>query len=152
MNQIKLESRAMPVACLAPPLTDSKLEQYRGIITKSSEGPVKDAATKLLVCVETWWNLPESKRTDGPRLKLLHRPTQGQERVEKTIELVPIEKDHQKTLYDLIPWDYELNAMDALFDSVPNDTQKELRDAAFHLLWFVRELNLDREPLTADKL
>jgi hypothetical protein len=28
----------------------------------------------------------------------------------------------------------------------------ELRNAAFHLLWFCKELTLDREPLTVDKL
>jgi hypothetical protein len=41
-----------------------------------------------------------------------------------------------------------------LLDTLPSDTpsQKSLRDAAFHLLWHVVELDKDREPITADKL
>lgn len=29
-------------------------------------------------------------------------------------------------------------------------SNKPLRDADFHLLWFVKELNKDREPITND--
>lgn len=151
MGEMKLEGRAMPTVCFAPPLSDEKLTEYKTAIAEAT-GPVNDAGTKLLACVEVWWNLPDSKRNDGSRLKLFHRSGQGTDRAEKVIELVPLEKEHQKSLYDLIPWDYELDAMEALFNTIPNDSQKKLRDTVFHLLWFVRELNLDREPVTADKL
>lgn len=151
-NEVRVEAKSMPVACLAPALTDEKLSKYNSLFDGAEAGPVKDAAMKLLACVSAWWALPDSKRTDGNRLKFFHKSEEEQERTERTVELVPLEKEHQKSLYDLIPWDYELVALDTLFDTIPNDTQKELRDAAFHLLWFVKELNLDREPLTADKL
>lgn len=151
-NEVKVEAKPMPVACLAPALTDEKLFRYTEVVKETPAGPIRDALTVLLACVYEWWRLPDSKRTDGNRLKFFHKGEGEQERTERTVELVPLEKDHQKSLYDLIPWDYELAALDTLFDTIPNDTQKELRDAAFHLLWFVKELNLDREPLTLDKL
>lgn len=40
------------------------------------------------------------------------------------------------------------------YESIPYPTPEPtpLRNCAFHLLWFVRELDLDREPLTSDQL
>jgi hypothetical protein len=51
----------------------------------------------------------------------------------------------------VVPWRYEIEAMQRLFDGI-DPAEKELRDAAFHLLWFVTELERDREPVTNDKL
>lgn len=122
----------------APPLTDDALARYADI-AKSATAPVQDAMTKLLSCVSTWWNLPESNGTTTTP----HSSGRG--------TIIPLDGVIAKTLYDLIPWEHELDAIQSLFDRI-DPSQKDLRNAAFHLLWHVKELNQDREPVTADKL
>ncbi len=143
----------------APPLTDEKLAAY-GVLAASAPGPVKDAMTELLACCEKWWNLPEP---NGTAVRP-HPVGVG--------AIVSLQENHAKELSDLIPWTHELKAMQELFDALPSGSTsgeevltdgvrwavvtdpeaKALRDAAFHLLWHVKELDLDREPLTADQL
>lgn len=170
----ELKTDAMPVACFAPPLTDELIARYEAIVAKCrafdttglpnaiSDGESSfavsaddwhaaaaewtDALDKLLACVKLWWELPESTGTaDDQKLKIRHR---GKDVRVKITALTP---DLVKQLWDAVPWAYELNAMQALFDTIP-DESKVLRDAAFHLLWYVKELEKDREPLTADRL
>lgn len=121
----------------APQLTDESLASYKEL--KPADGPVGDAMETLLKCVEKWWDLPESQGTEITR----HPVGRG--------VIVPLEDSIAKTLWDLIPWDHELNAIQQLFDTI-DSKNAELRNAAFHLLWFVKELNLDREPMTNDLL
>jgi hypothetical protein len=137
----------MPVACFAPALTDETLAAYRTLVAglPASRGDVKDAMAECLAAVEAWWALPESKRKDVTRFTML---VKGEE---TAVPFTPLEKAHQASLFDLIPWPYELDAMQALFDTIPA-ADKALRDAAFHLLWHARELCLDREPATQDAL
>lgn len=52
-------------------------------------------------------------------------------------------------LYDVVPWDYECDAMAGVFETIPPGPT---RNAAFHLLWYARELTIDRVPITKDKL
>ena len=139
----------IPVACFAPPLTDKLLASYRGLIDGlgPDQAEVKDALQQCLRCVEAWWALPESKRQDGARFKTLHR---GQE---ITYHAQPLEAEHVRALWDVTPWMKELNLLSnaqdtGLFDGLEGD----LRNAAFHLLWHAKEITLDREPLTSDKL
>lgn len=122
----------------APPLTDELLASYRSL--KPTDGPVGDALETLLKCVEKWWELPESQGTAVRR----HPVGVG--------TIVPLEQNIADALWDLIPWDHELNAIQSLFDTIDATSSKPLRDAAFHLLWFVKELNNDREPMTNDLL
>jgi hypothetical protein len=51
-----------------------------------------------------------------------------------------------------IPWKHELDMYATLFDGIDARTDKETRDAAFHLLWYGYEFWADREPMTSDKL
>lgn len=138
----------LPVACFAPPLTDELLADYHALIRDLPEGEIAAAMHACMTACLAWWQIPESQRTDGPKITLRH---QG---VTKVITVTPLEDDQVKQLWDAVPWSYECNAIQALFDTLPNDTppQKQLRDAAFHLLWHAKELAHDREPLTADKL
>jgi len=137
----------IPVACFAPPLTDEKLAEYQMLIDGLEPSPVKDVMDECMAAVKLWWELPESARKDGKQWKLLHRGK------ETSYDETPLEKEHVKALWAAVPWMYELTAMEAILDALPNDTKgKPLRDAAFHLLWFAKELTLDREPLTMDKL
>lgn len=132
----------------APPLTDELLTKYKHLFYALPAGRVKDACDKLVACCEAWWALPESSLggTPHPSGRAL---------------AVPLEDDHKKKLYDLIPWSRrsngrgepdELEAIGDVLETISNETQKELRDAAHHLLWHVHELDLDREPITRDKL
>lgn len=144
------EKPNLPVACFAPPLTDDLLRSYRLLADglPDSQGDVRDAMRECLKAVETWWNLPESSgnhRHDGDLL-ITHK---GQEAL---VPVVGLSEELKAKLWDSIPWDYEIDSMDKLFEGIDPVADKPLRDAAFHLLWHVKELNLNREPLTQDVL
>lgn len=121
----------------APPLSDEKLGEYAAFIEKLDGSPVKDAMASLLACVRAWWELPEPVETAQSK----HPSGRG--------TIVRLQNDHAKALWDLIPWKHELDSIQSLFDGIK---ETAIRNAAFHLLWHVRELDLDREPLTNDKL
>ena len=122
----------------APPFTDQKLDAYKAL-AESAAPEIKDAMLVLHHCVAKWWNLPESTGAGKP-----HASGRGL--------MVPLDDSIKADLDDHIPWPKELAAYGQLFESISNETHKPLRDAAFHLLWGVQELNLDREPMTTDKL
>lgn len=145
MPRPEVKTERLPAVCFAPALTDEKLVNYRIAADLLGLSPIKDALNECLKAIEAWWKLPDSTREDVDRFRIKH---QG---ADKTFSVVPLEEKHIKELWELVPWDYELNAMQSLFDGIPSE-QKELRDMAFHILWHARELCLDREPLTQDKL
>lgn len=120
----------------APPLSDEKLAAYEGIAATASP-EVKDAMGTLQACVRKWWALPDSTGVN----RTPHPSGRG--------AIIPLDDHIAKELWDSIPWTHELNAIQGLFDGIPSD-QTELRNAAFHLLWHVKELDLDREPITND--
>lgn len=120
----------------APPLSDDKLASISAIAAAASP-PIKDAMTTLLACVTAWWELPYS----GSAGSQPHPSGVG--------TIIPLDEPIAAALEPTIPWPHELDAIQGLFDGIPAE-QQELRDAAFHLLWHVRELDLDREPITND--
>lgn len=130
----------------APPLTDAKLAAYRDLIDALPPSAVRDALDTLHKCCAEWWELPESSGTETRP----HAVGIG--------TVVDLDEPSKTALYDLIPWAHELNAMGGWTDATGyhaglfDDLRGELRDAAFHLLWHVKELDLDREPITNDKL
>lgn len=143
-----MDSNTIPVACFAQPLTDETLANYAALVAGLPASETKDAMQDCLACVSAWWALPESTRTDGSRLQIMH----GGKSVEYSI--VPLEKEHIEQLWNVTPWDRELNTLSNATDTGLFDllTDKTLRDAAFHLLWHTKEITRDREPLTIDKL
>lgn len=148
MPAVKMHSKPLPVACFAPPLTDETLARYRELVGQYA-GPVevKDALASLLACVSAWWELPESKPGDAPKLAIKHRGK------DITVPVVPLEEQHVKALDPVTPWMRELDTLSnreatGLFDGLTGP----LRDAAFSLLWHAKELTLGREPITQDKL
>lgn len=152
MAQASIQSAAaFPVACFAPPLSDEKLARYRALANEPGDALTREqreAFAELLLCVEKWWNLPESTRRDGRKFRVKHRGT------EIDVQETPLTADLVKELWDVTPYARELKtltneAASGLFDSLPAG---ELRDAAMHLVWHAMELTLDREPLTQDKL
>jgi hypothetical protein len=121
----------------APPLTDETLARYRAVIDGLDErSPVRGAMADLLACAAAWWAQPESTGAGRP-----HGSGRG-----TVVSLDPAVAD---ALWDAVPWPHECDAMQALFDGL---APGEVRDAAFHLLWFAKELTQDREPISADKL
>lgn len=129
---------AFPGGSFAPPLSDALLAAYEALATSASP-EIKDAMQKLLQCVKHWWQLPDSSTARS----VPHPSGRGMH--------VPLDKPIADALWDDIPWGHELNAIQALLNTIP-EGQRDLRDAAFHLLWYVRELDLDREPITLDKV
>jgi hypothetical protein len=143
-----VEIKHFPVACFAPALSDDLLASYTSLIAKCDDAEVKDALESLLRPVAAWWALPESRRKDGQRVQVKHRGK------EIAVEIAPLESAHVTALDKDVPWMRELSLLSnergtGLFDGL---RAGELRNAAFHLLWFCKELTLDREPLTVDKL
>ena len=65
--------------------------------------------------------------------------------------MVPLEEAEVERIFDVVPWDHELDAIQSLFDGIPPE-KRDLRNAAFHLLWFGKELVKDREPMTIDTI
>lgn len=120
----------------APPVDETVLTSYHDQIVSMSDSQVKEYLTKCYECVAAWWNLPESSGEGTP-----HPSGRGL--------IVDLTKENKEALWDLIPWQEELNVISTVFDSLPSGP---VRNMAFHLLWFVNELNLDREPMTADKI
>ena len=145
MPRPEMKTDTLPVACFAPVLSDSNLVSYRVAVDLLEPGPVKDACDECLKAVEAWHKLPESTRDDVDKFRIKHNG------VDTTFSVVPLEKEHIEQLWALVPWGYEIDAMQSLFDAIP-DWEKDLRNMAFHLLWHARELCEDREPLTQDKL
>ncbi len=132
-----------PVACFAPDLKKSQLGKYEDLMQTITDPQIKDYYGICLNCVKQWWELPESTVAPKETLKVLH---QG---AEKQFSVVPLETAHQEQLFDSIPWLSDCETIGKAFDILP---QGELRNAAFHLLWYVTELTNDREPITQSKL
>lgn len=132
-----------PVACAAPPLTDELLAEYK-LLAADALPEVKDVMNLLLVCVEAWWELPESELPASASASV---PGGGR------LPSVPLSDELKAKLWDVTPWMRELNTLstpqgDGLFDVLTG----KLRDAAFHLLWYAKEITLDREPMSQDKI
>lgn len=125
----------------APPINAEKIALYRELAKAAPDPRVRDAMLPLCDMVETFQETPESQLTGTPHPLGNRYPA-----------IVPLEQSEIDRMWDLVPWDYECDALGQLFETIPNETQKPLRDAAHHLLWFARELTKDREPLTNDKI
>jgi len=124
----------------APPLTDELLTSYQALINEvPAKTQLREALDECLACVRKWWELPESGGSSRP-----HGSGKG--------TIVDLDTQCQEQLWDLIPWEEEIETIAGLFDKLDPIKEKTLRNAAFHLLWHVKELNLDREPITKDKV
>lgn len=94
----------------APPLTDALLAKYKAIIEgMDAKSPIRDAMQKLYDCVTKWWEEPVS--TKGA--KRAHQSGTG--------SILDLDKEIRDRLWDCIPWDTELDAMQELFDPIEKD-------------------------------
>lgn len=121
----------------APPIDEEKLSAYQNLFDGCDDPKTKDALNTLARCAWHWLKLPDSEDT----ARRPHPVGVG--------TIVPLSQPIMDELFDDIPWDDELEIYQRRLDSLP---EGDLRNAAFHVLWFVKELNLDREPITSDLL
>lgn len=132
----------------APPLTAEQLDHYESL-SHSAPDNVGDGMRRLVSMLRMFWETPES--TAKPRL---HPVGVGY--------IVDLEDSEIERIWDVVPWlnaeqrekngkigDDDCDQYSRLFDVLQPG---ELRNAAFHLLWYARELANDREPMTNDKL
>lgn len=153
-------SNAVPVAAFAPSLSDEKLAAWRETVENLPEDlpkrdQVEDAMRRLLACVEAWWELPESTRTKDAKRWAFIKANSGGARQEA--DEIPLEDEHVDALWEVTPFMEETYYLASpepatekgLFHEIPAG---KVKDVAFGLLWFVREIALDREPMTQDKL
>ena len=157
----------------APPLSDELLDKYQALIAQS-QGAIKDTLTTLLTCCRKWWELPESVGGGNAHPSGRGFIVELDHAIKESLwDLIPWPheiKAMESVISDCQAEAVAINAarLAAWRQAVANhaathpessssiprpvleDTQ--LRDAAFHLLWHVKELDLDREPITTDKL
>lgn len=130
----------MPVlfgGCFAPPLTPEKLATYRTLAATAAP-EIGEAMVKLCDMVDKFWETPDSSLP-------------GEQNLIGFTE-VPLEPVEIKRIWDWVPYADELRLYAVRFDTINPVSEKALRDAAHHLLWYGVELFNDREPLTSNKL
>ena len=122
----------------APPLTEDKLKEYK-LLAATADIRINEVMLKLIEMVEVFNQTPTSASTPIP-----HRTG--------IVNQILLEEQEITRIWNYVPWDYEIEAYSKLFETINNSDNKPLRDACFHLLWFAKELESDREPITNDKL
>lgn len=149
-----------PGGSFAPEITAETIAKYKAIAPDPTT-QVGDHFASLLTMVETFIQTPPSSLPAiGP-----HPSGFGK------AAIVPLAEDEKRRIWDVVPWEDELNAIAAVFAKLPpgghfvaDDTAPkkrrfvvtdqaafELRGAAHHLLWYGFELTYDREPITKER-
>jgi hypothetical protein len=122
----------------APPLTTGKVTAFRKLAERAPPA-VGEAMGKLCDMVDLFHEMPASTQPGTP-----HPVGMG--------NIVHLEEAEKARIEHLVPWAHENRMYADLFEGIDPKTDKPLRDAAFHLLWYAVELTNDREPLTSDRL
>lgn len=118
----------------APPLDDAKLDIYEQLANGASRR-VKEHMIELIKMLRKFRETGESQAVAQPG--------------PLGLPITPLEEAEVERIWDVVPWPEECDVIGGVFESLPVG---DLRNAAFHLLWFARELAADREPMTNDKL
>ena len=124
-------------ACFAPPVDCGRLAVYTDLAESISDDEIATSFWFCLRCVQRWWEIPASQATSTST----HPCGLG--------KIVPLDCECRDLLGSVIPSAEQLRECGERFDRLPRG---ELRDAAFHLLWFATELSLGREPITNDTI
>jgi len=149
-----------PVACHAPEITTEKVSEYETLISGITDREVKDRCADLLSCVKEYMTLPASAEDTGDTFVF------GEGAARKSCKIHPFDQSKVNALWDVTPYMTDLAAYEVCFEALPpgtvenedgtvtleDATEKAIRDMAFHLLWYAKEITLDREPLTLGKL
>lgn len=119
----------------APPLNQQKLDRFKQLASDAG-AQTGEYMTTLIAMVEKFLETGASSSPGKPHPSGVGR-------------IIPLDDAEKTRIWDSVPWREELEMMSAVFDQLPKG---ETRNAAFHLLWYGRELNSDREPITNDNL
>lgn len=119
----------------APPLSDEQITSYEQLAKACDDRKCSGFMLDLVKMVRAFRETGDSKQPGKP-----HPAGRG--------VIVPLEDAEIERMWDLVPWPEECDLMGQAFDTLTGET----RNAAYHLLWFARELTLDREPITSDKI
>ncbi len=127
----------IPVACMAPPLTDELLAEYRGLIDAVPAGELRDALDACYACAEAWWDVPESAAAPVRTWNLVDAAGKVRSCPER-----PLTADLVKRLWDATPYMSELERLSPT-------TPPELLDTGLfdRLPSGVKELVVVREPV-----
>ncbi len=129
-----MSKRQLIGGSFAPPLNDEKLTHYEALAGACSDEQCQDYMQQLCKMLRIFWETGESGK----------RPVKTQ----LGVTVVPLEDAEVERIWDFVPWESECDVMGRAFDRLAGET----RDAAFHLLWYGRELAQDREPTTSDRV
>lgn len=119
----------------APPITDELLAEYCSLCEQCKDRKAQGYMRQLVVMLNKFNETPRSTIEGTP-----HPVGVG--------VIVPLEPDEIERIWDEVPWPEECDLMGKAFDVLKGDVRK----AAYHLLWYARELTADREPITNDLL
>jgi hypothetical protein len=120
----------------APPLDKTKLAEYEKLGATIEDRQTADYFKSLVAMLRHFWKTPESKLPGSP-----HPSGVG--------TIVPLEQAEIERIWNAVPWSQECDVIGVVFDKLETGP---IRNAAYHLLWYARELTADREPITKDKL
>ena len=126
-------ARKLMGGSFAPPIDN--VASFEALIPGATDRQVADYMTNLIAMVRKFRETPESREPGTPH------PVIG--------TIVPLEAEEVQRIWDVVPYREECDAIGLVFEKLPTG---DLRNAAFHLLWYAYELSADREPITADKL
>lgn len=121
----------------APPLDDTRLASYKALAEALVASPVKSGMLDLVEMMEEFNKTPPSTLPST-----MHPAT-------RTLIITPLDSAEIERIDHVVPWAHECDSLGKVFEDIPPG---DLRNAAFHLLWFARELTNDREPITSDRL
>ena len=119
----------------APPINHGDLSKYRSLAENGND-EVRHYMLGLCDMMDSFLGSPPSQQPSIPHPSGLGTITN-------------LDKKVVDQLWDVVPWPAECEAYQKVFEELPVD---DLRNAAFHLLWYAKELADDRQPLTNDKL
>jgi len=123
----------------APRITEDTLVHYEALAALVSDSRIRESMTELIAMCRAFLLHPEASGPGSP-----HATGRG--------SIVPLDDAVIQEIWDLVPWQDEIDLMAGRFELINAVTEKETRDAAHHLLWYARELTMDRRPITADTL
>ena len=147
----------------AKPITDQDLVTYKQLADSCTDPQSAGYMRDLIKMMEEFRKTPKSTQPGTPHLS--GRGT-----------IIPLEPAEIKRIDPVVPWASECDLMGKCFAKLPvgdenlppgeytaaqleahantlNDYDSgRVRNAAYHLLWYARELTNDREPITTDTL
>src|SRR5262245_38157188 len=126
---------------MAPDITTKRLAAYLAL-ARAADCPQNISGPMIALCtmVQKFRETPNSKLSG----KTVSFPSLNRNGTE-----IPLEPDEIARMDEYIPYADELEMWAKRFEAIPDS---DLRNAAFHLLWFAVELSKDREPITREKL